>query len=409
MNTFEDLYRRIVASSSSKTADEVLDKLNYDPFHLECVLQPGMKPECWQTYNPKCNESDKNFVNCLFKHLKENETGKLTPVFTQEKCIKCLDSEKIQKLLTSKDVMKVLEAIHEGTHPVYVLIAPAFLSQFDVVTDGQLRSAFKQIGFKGVVETSLFADILTLKEALEFDKAIHDEKDYLLTSCCCPMWIQMIRKVRPELMSHVPKSVSPMIATGRVIKKIVPEAITVFVGPCLAKKAEAKEEDIKDAIDVVLTFQETKDIFETAKIDATQLHTDVREHSSAAGRIYAVSSGVSQAVKMTLKRLRPNKPIQVRSVFASGVPECKELLKNLENGLLHANFIEGMGCRGGCVGGPRSLIDKETAKIKVTEYAQKSLYPTPIDNPYVIEMLHRLNITSVEELLDDQEIFTRHF
>jgi iron only hydrogenase large subunit-like protein len=112
---------------------------------------------------------------------------------------------------------------------------------------------------------------------------------------------------------------------------------------------------------------------------------------------------------LTLRKLRPDKPIQVKSVFASGVTECKELIKNLENGSLHANFIEGMGCQGGCVGGPRSLIDKDTAKIKVKEYAKKSLYQTPIDNPYVIEMLHRLNIQTVEELLNDQEIFTRHF
>jgi len=177
----------------------------------------------------------------------------------------------------------------------------------------------------------------------------------------------------------------------------------------LAKKAEAKEEDTKDAVDVVLTFRETKDLFVTAKIKASELKTDVREHSSTAGRIYAVASGVSQAVKMTLDRIRPDKEIKVKAVHASGVPECKDLLKNLESGNLKANFIEGMGCQGGCVGGPRSIIDKDTAKVKVNKYAKKSLYLTPIDNPYVIEMLHRLDIKSIEQLLDDEEIFTRHF
>jgi iron only hydrogenase large subunit-like protein len=320
-----------------------------------------------------------------------------------------LDSESVTKLISSPEIMKVLEVIHEGKRPVYALIAPAFLSQFDAVTDGQLRSALKQIGFQGVVEVSLFADILTLKEALEFDAQIKGEQDYLLTSCCCPMWLQMIRKLHPDLMSHVPKSVSPMVATGRVIKRLVPDAFTVFIGPCLAKKAEAKEPDIKDAIDVVLTFRETQDIFTTARVNPDDLKTDVREHSSLAGRMYAVSSGVSLAVELTLRRLRPFKPIQVKSVFASGVPECKELVKNLIEGKLHANFIEGMGCQGGCVGGPRALIDKDTAKGKVRDYARKSLYKTPIDNPYVIEMLHRLDIRTVEQLLDDQEIFTRHF
>jgi iron only hydrogenase large subunit-like protein len=287
MNTFEDLYKRISKSSISKTTDSVLDELEYDPYHLECVLNPEKEPINWQTFNKKCDASEHNFVSCLFNHVKKDETGKLVPFFTEEKCINCLNQEVMQKLLDSKDVLSVLEVIHEGKRPVYALIAPAFISQFDVVTDGQLRSAFKQIGFKGVVEVSLFADILTLKEALEFDKEIKSDKDYLLTSCCCPMWIQMIKRVKPEMMSHVPKSVSPMVATGRVIKKIVPSAYTVFIGPCLAKKAEAKEEDIKDAVDVVLTFRETKDLFVTAKIKASELKTDVREHSSTAGRIYA--------------------------------------------------------------------------------------------------------------------------
>lgn len=110
---------------------------------------------------------------------------------------------------------------------------------------GKLRSAFKALGFSGMVEVALFADILTLKEALEFDKNIVNDNDYQLTSCCCPMWIAMIRKIYHELMPHVPGSVSPMIACGRVIKKLHPDAVTVFVGPCIAKKSEAREPDIK--------------------------------------------------------------------------------------------------------------------------------------------------------------------
>jgi len=84
-------------------------------------------------------------------------------------------------------------------------------------------------------------------------------------------------------------------------------------------------------------------------------------------------------------------------------------LEDLEKGQINANFLEGMGCKGGCVGGPRALIDREVAKQKVIEYAKKSPYETPLDNPYVIEMLARLGIHSVEELLEDQKIFTRYF
>lgn len=304
-------------------------------------------------------------------------------------------------------MMTVLEAFHKGDKPVFATIAPAFLSQFEVVDDGQLRSAIKELGFKGMVEVSLLADLLTLKEALEFDKDINEEKDFQLTSCCCPMWIAMIRKLYPEFLSHVPNAVSPMVATGRVIKKLVPDAVTVFIGPCIAKKSEAKEEDIKDAIDVVLTFQEINSIFEVAKIKEKDLQSDLREHSSRAGRIYAVTSGVSEAVKSTVDRIRPDKPIKVRAVQANGVAECKKLLNDLQQGKLEANFFEGMGCVGGCVGGPKAIINKDVAAEKVKTYGEESEYKTPIDNPYVIELLHRLNMNTIEELLEDQEIFTR--
>ncbi len=401
MLTFAELYKKVVASSTSKTYDEDLAKLQYDPYHIECILKPDISPIKWQTCNNECRHEGKYFINCFFNHLQNNND--------LPKCSECFDINKVEKILASKDTLSVLEAIKKGDRPVFAAIAPAFLSQFNIIDDRQLRSAFKQIGFTGMVEVSLFADILTLKEALEFDREVNDEKDFQLTSCCCPIWISLIRRVYPELLTHVPKAVSPMVATGRVIKKIIPNAITVFIGPCIAKKNEAKEKDINDAIDIVLTFQEVNDIFELAKINPEKLPKDIREHSSSGGRIYAVTSGVSEAVSETVKRIHPDKPIQVKAVQANGVVECKELLKNLKYGSIEANFLEGMGCVGGCVGGPKSLIDKDIATKKVRKYASESLYKTPIDNPYVIELLHRLKIHSIEDLLEDHEIFTRIF
>ena len=80
-----------------------------------------------------------------------------------------------------------------------------------------------------MVEVALFADILTLKEALEFDRTIQKKEDFLLTSCCCPIWIAMIRRVYDQLVTHVPGSVSPMVACGRSIKVLDPDAVTVFI------------------------------------------------------------------------------------------------------------------------------------------------------------------------------------
>jgi len=407
--SFEELYAKIVRATETAVVDPALLKLKYDPHHLECVLKPtlpGIKLSC-TSIDGHC--PDKNFLDCLFDNLSKNETGNWQFKLKSERCQDRLDIDKIQALLESKDTLATLLTLQKNDRPVFAAIAPAFLSQFTGMDDGKIRAAFKRLGFAGMVEVSLFADILTLKEALEFDEKIHDEGDYMLTSCCCPIWIQMIRRLHPRLLDKIPASVSPMIATGRVIKHLVPGSAVVFIGPCLAKKAEAKEPDIADAIDHVLTFREVKDLFDVAKITPDLLISDLREHSSYAGRIYAVTKGVSESVKVTLNRIRPEKEIKVKAQQADGVIACKQLLSELETGKTKANFIEGMGCIGGCVGGPRAIIDKEVAAVQVRSYAKAALYKSPIDNPYVIELLHRLGIRTIESLLDDQFFFTRHF
>jgi len=210
-------------------------------------------------------------------------------------------------------------------------------------------------------------------------------------------------------MPHVPGSVSPMIASGRTIKHLHPDAVTVFIGPCMAKKAEAREADLASAIDYVLTFQEVRDIFEAMDIDPSKMEESEKDHSSRAGRIYARTGGVSEAVKTAVERLNPKNPISIRTKQADGIPACKQMISELMDGNISANFFEGMGCVGGCVGGPKAIIDREQGRLNVNEYGDAATSKTPIDNPYVIELLHRLGFNTVESLLEDSEIFTRHF
>lgn len=288
------------------------------------------------------------------------------------------------------------------------MIAPAFVNQYsDEITPGKLRAAFKRIGFTGMVEVALFADILTLKEALEFDRNIKTEEDFQLTSCCCPMWIAMIRKVYSQLVSHVPAAVSPMVACGRSIKELYPGAITVFIGPCMAKKAEAKEKDVRDSTDFVLTFKEIQDIFDFAGLNLKEMKEDERDHSSKAGRIYAGTGGVSEAVREAVKRINPTREITVKTRHADGVAGCKKMLNDILAGAGNANFYEGMGCVGGCVGGPKALIPKEEGKESVRRYGEEAIYKTPFDSPYVVKMLHELGLETVDSLLEERDIFIR--
>ena len=181
------------------------------------------------------------------------------------------------------------------------------------------------------------------------------------------------------------------------------------MGPCLAKKAEAREKDIADAVDYVLTFQEVRDIFEFAHIDPSKMKESEKDHSSRAGRIYARTGGVSEAVEKTVGRLNPDRKITVRTKQADGVPACRDMINQLKEGKSDANFFEGMGCVGGCVGGPKVMIDRREGREHVNEYGDAATYPTPIDNPYVIELLHRLGFDTVESLLEHSDIFTRDF
>lgn len=413
MESFYSLYDHLIKAAINKKVDEELKKLTqFDPHHLDCLLNPDKHQTVFRIGECDCSEEEKKKCNelCPFDAMTRDEKGNVN--IYDDRCLgcsKCIAGCAKQNLVDRKDLLPVLELLNNTETPVYAMIAPAFISQFsEDVTPGKLRSAFKELGFAGMIEVALFADILTLKEAMEFDNSIKTDNDYLLTSCCCPMWIGMIKKIYNDLIPHVPPSVSPMVACGRSIKKIHPEAKTVFIGPCVAKKAEAREKDIADSTDFVLTFQEVSDIFKAAELDPRNFEEDLRDHSSKAGRIYARTGGVSEAIQSTLDYLRPNRSIPLKSRQANGIPQCKELLNEIKEGKVTANFLEGMGCVGGCVGGPKILIDKDQGTEFVNSYGEQATYNTPVDNPYVIELLKKLGYDTIESLLENDNMFIRN-
>ena len=412
MKTFNELYQYMLQSvldASQESSDFSQSALGeYDPNQLDCLLHPKKHPPIIRTGNCSCAKDSQCecLKKCAFDALYLTDEGVNVNPELCVGCQACIDECDSKKLEATTDIIPTLKAVRQSKALTYAMIAPAFSGQFpEQVSAGGLRSAMQEVGFDGMVEVALFADILTLKEALEFDHKIQQENDFLLTSCCCPMWISMIRKQFHELLPHVPGSVSPMIACGRVIKALHPDALTVFIGPCLAKKQEARQPDIADAVDYVLTFEEMKNIFEALGIHPVEMPDQEKNHSSKAGIIYARKGGVSEAVQTTLKAINPDKTILTRQ--ADGVAACKKMMQEILDGKRDANFYEGMGCVGGCVGGPRTILAADEGSALVNDYAAHASYPNPAQNPYVIELLNRIGLSSIDSLIKEPNMFDR--
>lgn len=400
--TFEELYRIVLK-----------DRLNgrettgrFSRKKLDCLLHPEKHPLVWK--NEPCDCSDAKCVTaCMFKAL-EIENGKVA--LNPDNCVgcaKCIEACDNKNLTFSHDAVRAVDILKTSDKPVYALMAPAYIGQFgEAATPGKLRSALKGMGFTGMIEVAAFADILTLKESLEFCTNMEHKEGFQLTSCCCPIWISMIRKDFRKIAGHLPASVSPMIACGRIAKELHEGCKTIFVGPCMAKKAEMREPDLAGDIDCVLTFQELQDIFDALAVDFKEMEEDVTEHSAAAGRMYARTGGVSRAVKESVDSIDNN--YEVKSVCACGVPECKKMLQGILEGQIEGNFFEGMACNGGCVGGPKGNIDRETATKLVDAYADEATYKTPGENPYVLDLIQRLGFQTVEDFLENSKILTRN-
>lgn len=351
---------------------------------------------------------------CPFNALTMDKENSIANI-NEELCLNCgfcIDACAKGKLIDKVEFLPILDLI-KNNKVVITIVAPAIIGQFgDNVSMDHLRSAFISMGFTDMVEVAFAADILSIKEAVEFDKHVKGPDDLLITSCCCPMWVGMLRKVYGELIPNLSPSVSPMIAAGRIIKKLNPEAKVVFIGPCLAKKAEAKEPDIKDAIDFVLTFKEVEEIFHTLKINPEELTpVPTKEYPSLGGRSYARTGGVTRAIYDVIKELYPDKAKYFNPIKGNGVRECKELLTKTLNGEVKASFIEGMGCVGGCVGGPKANLplDKGTANVDI--FASSSAIKVPMYSSLLTDILAKLNIYSLEDFKDEEKMamFQRSF
>ena len=290
--------------------------------------------------------------SCPVNAITYNEYG--ISVIDESKCIrcgKCIHSCPFGAIGSKTYIVDVIDAIKSENKHVYAMVAPAAEGQFGAnITMNSWKKAMQAVGFNGFVEVALGGDMTAAYEADEWLEAY--EAGF-------PGFVNIVRKNYPDLSDKISTTVSPMCAVSRMIKAKDPDAVTVFIGPCVAKKSEVHDQKIEGNADYVLTFSEIRAIMKAKGVQLEADDTSYQE-GSVYGKRFANSGGVTAAVIESMKE--KGEDVDCKVCKANGAAECKKALLLMKAGKLPENFIEGMACEGGCVGGPSSYNDMVSTK-----------------------------------------------
>ena len=320
---------------------------------------------------------------CKIKAISMSEDKSAS--INNEKCISCgacVYQCPFGAIMDKSFILNVIDLIKKSDnnkkYKVYAVVAPSISSQFTYAKLGQVISGIKALGFHTVIEAALGADMVAEAESRELV-----EKGFL-TSSCCPAFVSFIEKNFPAMVPHISHNLSPMATIAKYIKEHEEGAKIVFIGPCTAKKAEVQREAIKPYVDAAMTFEELQALFDSRDIDITTLGEDVLDNASYFGRIFARSGGLSDAVKEALKE-QGLEDFDLKPCACDGIEECRIALLKKNKNMLDANFIEGMACIGGCIGGAGCLTHGEKNKAEVDKYGMEAYEKTIADATSVLK------------------------
>ncbi len=291
-------------------------------------------PDCLTLKKSNCKNCYKCIRHCPVKSIRFS--GNQAHIVGNE-CILCghcfvVCPQNAKQIVDETEKVKVL--LQSG-NPVFVSIAPSFAANYDGVGINAMRSALKQLGFFDVEETAIGATIVKN----EYERMLkEDERDIIISSCCHSINL-LIQKHFPAELKYLADVVSPMQAHCLNIKERYPDAKTVFIGPCVAKKDEA--EHYSGIVDAVLTFEELTAWFNESGIELKrEMDSDIQSRA----RFFPTTGGI-------LKTMKTDKP-GYTYLALDGVENCIAALKDIESGKIHKCFIEMSACVGSCVGGP---------------------------------------------------------
>ena len=305
---------------------------------------------------------------CKIKAISSGEDG--AACIDHDKCIQCgacvyqcpfgAISDKSYIL----DVVDYIKKSREGGPSVYAVIAPSVSSQFTYATVGQVVAGIRRLGFSGVTEAALGADMTVAAEAEEF------LREGILSSSCCPSYVAYVEKNFPALRPLVSHTPSPMVAAARYLKETHPGAKIVFIGPCTAKKAECMRPEVRPFVDTVITFEELQALFDSRDIDLLALPEEAPDDASCFGRIFARGGGLSEALAAYLAE--DGAAADLRPCACDGIEQCRAALLRLSAGKNDFNFVEGMACTGGCIGGAGCLTHEPKDKAQVDAFGRRA-------------------------------------
>ena len=305
-------------------------------------------PNCLTFKKSNCKNCYKCIRHCPVKAIRFS--GNQAHIIENE-CILCGQCFVVcpQDAKQIVDEIEKVKVFLQSGDPVIVSLAPSFVANYDDVGIESMRKALKKLGFYDVEETAIGATIVKN----EYERILREEdRDIIITSCCHSINL-CIQKYFPRALEYLADVVSPMQAHCMDIKKRYPNAKTVFIGPCVAKKDEAYRSH--GIVDAVLTFEDLTNWLKAEYISLE--HTmDVEENSRA--RFFPTAGGVLKTMAQEISGYT--------YLSFDGVENCMAALKDIESGKVHKCFIEMSACTGSCMGGP--VMEKYHRSDMVSDY-----------------------------------------
>ena len=341
---------------------------------------------CMNLKRSNCKNCYKCIRNCPVKAIRFS--GNQAHIM-KDACILCgqcfvVCPQNAKEIVSEREKVNVL--LQSGD-PVIVSMAPSFIANYEGVGISAMREALKQLGFFDVEETAIGATIVKN----EYERILKEEERDILIASCCPSVNLLIQRYFPKVVEYLADVVSPMVAHCQDIKKRYPEAKTVFIGPCVAKKYEG---EISGVVDAVLTYEELSQWLKEANIELKQEMDETPESST---RFFPVAGGILRSMK--------EKPNDYAYFEINGIEKCLNALRDIEQGHIHKCFIEMSSCVGSCIGGPVMEKYHQTNIIKdyitVSKYAGEEDFD--VQQPKAVELKTQFEFTPPEAQMPTEE------